>query len=35
VALGAAPTKNRADYGLCMCCVLSNVAILGSGDVMP
>ena len=34
-ALGPAPGGNSADYDSCMCCVLSNDAILGSGDVVP
>jgi len=33
-AIGAAPGENSTDFDLCMCCVLSNDAILGSGDVV-
>ena len=34
-ALGAASGENPADVDLCLCCVLSNDAILGSEDVVP
>ena len=29
------PSENPVDYDLCMCCILSNDAILGSGDAVP
>jgi len=33
--LGAVPGRNPVDVDLCLCCVLINDAILGSGDAMP